>query len=439
MAPIPFRTPPPQGGHVLGQPFTLANLSIPVNCTLTCNCGAPTRTLPSWRVRRCSVPLCRKVYVVSFNPATGNQVMVASNHRYQGAVMKYLHIARYVSSTLWAITPEKMAELLEVLAFRAAGHTFSADEIRARIGDGGGSGGGATKRGGVAVIPIRGTIAHRMGGMDDSSGGTSAERIGAMLDQVAGDASIGTVVYDIDSPGGTVPGVQELAAKMFALRSSKMQIAQVNSLAASAAYWLASQADEIVSIPSGNAGSIGVFTAHQDLSKALEQAGVNVTLISAGKYKVEGESVRTAQRRGAGGHAGARRRRVRSVRERRGARPRRLADRRPRGLRPGTGARREGRAEGRPDRRDWHARGHDRPRHRRPVSEDPGDARVLLGAAPLAVKPRGRPRVGVDEPSADVHLTIPASLYDRAYAAATKAQISVPELIRRTLAANLGT
>jgi len=202
--------------------------------------------------------------------------------------MKYLHIARYVSSTLWAITPEKMAELLEVLAFRAAGHTFSAEEIRARIGDGGGSGGGPSKRGGVAVIPIRGVIANRMGGMDEGSGGTSAERIAAMLDQVGADASIGTVVYDIDSPGGTVPGIQELAAKMFALRNAKTQIAQVNSLAASAAYWLASQCDEIVSVPSGTAGSIGVFTAHKDLSKALENEGVNVTLISAGKYKVEG-------------------------------------------------------------------------------------------------------------------------------------------------------
>jgi signal peptide peptidase SppA len=65
-------------------------------------------------------------------------------------------------------------------------------------------------------------------------------------------------------------------------------VAQVNSLAASAAYWLASQADEIISIPSGTAGSIGVFTAHQDLSKALAQEGIDITLISAGKYKVEG-------------------------------------------------------------------------------------------------------------------------------------------------------
>lgn len=202
--------------------------------------------------------------------------------------MKYVHIARYVSSNIWAITPEKMTDVVEVLAFRAAGHTFTADEIRARVGDGGTRGAVTKRGGGVAVIPIRGVIAHRMGSMDDSSGGTSAERIGAMLDEVAADASIGTIVYDIDSPGGTVPGIQELAAKIFALRGTTRQIAQVNALAASAAYWLASQADEIVSIPSGTAGSIGVYSAHEDMSKALAKAGIDITFISAGKYKVEG-------------------------------------------------------------------------------------------------------------------------------------------------------
>jgi len=202
---------------------------------------------------------------------------------------KYQHIARYIADTLWAITPAKMAELLEVLAYRAAGHEFTAAEIRARIGDGGGSA-GATKRGAIAVIPIRGVIAHRMGGMDDTSGGTSCERIGAMLDQVAADPGVGTVLFDIDSPGGTVPGIQELAARLFETRGRGTQrfVAQVNGLAASAAYWLASQCDEIISIPSGTTGSIGVYTAHQDLSEALKLEGVNVTLISAGKYKLEG-------------------------------------------------------------------------------------------------------------------------------------------------------
>lgn len=199
--------------------------------------------------------------------------------------MRYEHIARYVASTLWAITPEKMADLLSVLAYRAAGHEFTPDEIAARIGGGRSASPGAA---GVAVIPIRGVLAHRMGSMEMSSGGASAEEIGQMVAHAAADPGIGTIVYDVDSPGGTVPGIQELAAQMFALRGVKRQVVQVNALAASAAYWLASQADEIVSIPSGTVGSIGVYAAHEDLSAALEKEGIKVTLISAGKHKTSG-------------------------------------------------------------------------------------------------------------------------------------------------------
>jgi signal peptide peptidase SppA len=201
--------------------------------------------------------------------------------------MKYAHIAAYVGDTLWAIDHDKLRTLLAVLAYRAAGHEFSKEEIQARIGDGGGTP-AASKRGAVAVIPIRGVIAHRMGSMDDTSGGTSCERIAAMIDQVAADPGVGTIIYDVDTPGGTVTGVPELADKMFALRGQKTQIAVVNGMAASAGYWLASQCDEIVSIPSGLTGSIGVYCAHEDLSAALEKEGIKVTLISAGTYKTEG-------------------------------------------------------------------------------------------------------------------------------------------------------
>jgi len=202
--------------------------------------------------------------------------------------MKYARIIGYVAGTLWAITPGKWRELLGVLAFRAAGHECTAEEIHARIGGDDNEGPRLSTQNQVAVIPIRGVLAHRMGSMEESSGGASAEHIGAMLAQVAADDSIKTIVYDIDSPGGTVPGIPELAAQMFALRGVKRQVAQVNDMAASAAYWLASQADEIVSVPSGSVGSIGVFSAHEDLSAALEKEGIKMTLISAGKYKVAG-------------------------------------------------------------------------------------------------------------------------------------------------------
>jgi signal peptide peptidase SppA len=94
-------------------------------------------------------------------------------------------------------------------------------------------------------------------------------------------------VLDIHSPGGSTFGVQELAAEIFAARGVKPVIAQVNSQCASAAYWLASQADEIVVTPSGEAGSIGVYTVHEDVTKAMEMAGVKATIVKGGANKTE--------------------------------------------------------------------------------------------------------------------------------------------------------
>ncbi len=202
--------------------------------------------------------------------------------------MKYSHVVGYVSSQLWAIYPPKLDELMAVLAFRAAGHAFTAEEIQARIGGGSGSG-AASQNGTIAIIPVRGVIANRMGSMDDTSGGTSCERIGAMIDQVAADPSVSAILYDFDTPGGTVPGLQALADKMFALRGVKKQVAMVSGMCASAGYWLASQCDEIVSDVNGDTGSIGVrWTPHADMSAALAKEGIVVTEIYAGKYKIEG-------------------------------------------------------------------------------------------------------------------------------------------------------
>jgi signal peptide peptidase SppA len=102
------------------------------------------------------------------------------------------------------------------------------------------------------------------------------------------DESVGGILIDIDSPGGSVYGVQELANEIYNARGQKQIFAIANSLAASAAYWIGSAASEFYATPGGEAGSIGVFAAHQDFSKALESEGVKTTLVSAGKYKVEG-------------------------------------------------------------------------------------------------------------------------------------------------------
>jgi signal peptide peptidase SppA len=203
--------------------------------------------------------------------------------------MRDFNVLSYVGTELWAIHADKMAEMIPALIRHAKGDRLSAEELAAFMGGRDENGPPtSTKRGAVAIIPIRGTIAHRMEAMGMSSGGASCERINAMVDQVKADEQIGTVVYDVDTPGGTVTGLMETAAKMFALRGIKKQIAVINGSCCSAGYWLASQCDEIVINPSGQAGSIGVFFAHKDLSAALEKEGIRVTLIKAGKYKTEG-------------------------------------------------------------------------------------------------------------------------------------------------------
>jgi signal peptide peptidase SppA len=126
--------------------------------------------------------------------------------------------------------------------------------------------------------------------VDDISGpgSTSTQQFSAVLRQMLADDTVGQILIDIDSPGGSVYGVSELAGEIVKARAQKPVIAVANSLAASAAYWIGCSASEFYVTPGGEVGSIGVWQAHFDYSKALEEDGVKPTLISAGKFKVEG-------------------------------------------------------------------------------------------------------------------------------------------------------
>ena len=148
----------------------------------------------------------------------------------------------------------------------------------------------ATRRGTVAVLPIYGTITQKGGGgfLDFlMGGGTSTEKFGAMFSQVMADESVKAVILDIDSPGGSVFGVPELADMIFKARGGKPIVSVINTLGASAAYWLATQTDQIVASPSSELGSIGVYALHEDISEMVKGMGVAVTLVSAGKHKTE--------------------------------------------------------------------------------------------------------------------------------------------------------
>jgi signal peptide peptidase SppA len=200
--------------------------------------------------------------------------------------MKYSYILHAFVETPWAILPHKLAVLEEIVARHVAGEKLDAEEVQARIH---GARRPADRRvGSVAVLPLFGTIFPRANMMTDVSGATSAERFGAQFTELVQDPEIGAIVLDVDSPGGQVNGIEELSRQIYAARGQKPIVAVANHTMASAAYWIGTAADEVVITPSGEVGSIGVFAVHKDMSKALEQDGIKVSLISQGKYKVEG-------------------------------------------------------------------------------------------------------------------------------------------------------
>jgi capsid assembly protease len=145
--------------------------------------------------------------------------------------------------------------------------------------------------GSVAVVPLYGYMMQRPMMDISGGGGCSTMQVGAAIRDALADDTVGSILIDIDSPGGEVFGVQELGALVAEANAKKPVVAIANSMACSAAYWVGSQAGKFYCAPGGIAGSIGVYTVHEDYSRALEAEGVTSTLIKAGKFKAEANSI----------------------------------------------------------------------------------------------------------------------------------------------------
>lgn len=140
--------------------------------------------------------------------------------------------------------------------------------------------------GNVALIPVTGTLLHRFnwGG----SYATGYDYIRTLFDMALVDEDVHGIVFDVHSGGGQVDGAFELAEHIFENRGVKPSMAIVNSHAYSAAYLIASAAGRMSVPKTGGAGSVGVVTMHVDMSTILENFGIKITFIHAGKHKVDG-------------------------------------------------------------------------------------------------------------------------------------------------------
>lgn len=144
--------------------------------------------------------------------------------------------------------------------------------------------------GGVAVIPVRGLLTQReQGGLFGLmfGAGSTYEGIAAQISEADSRQDVGRILLDIDSPGGEVYGLEPLVQTMQARMGTKPLTAVANAVAGSAAYHIASQADELVVAPGGQVGSIGVIGVHIDDSKMMEAEGIVETIIGMPEGKVD--------------------------------------------------------------------------------------------------------------------------------------------------------
>ena len=141
---------------------------------------------------------------------------------------------------------------------------------------------------GIAVLPVSGTLVHRLGGMRPFSGMTGYDGIVACLQQAMADSQVRGILLDIDSPGGQAAGAFDCADMIYRLRQQKPVWALCNDTACSAAMLLASACSRRLVTQTSRIGSIGVMMSHVSYAGHLAQAGVDITLIYAGAHKVDG-------------------------------------------------------------------------------------------------------------------------------------------------------
>lgn len=198
----------------------------------------------------------------------------------------------------WAITREQFEYLTDFYSTHVRGGKLDLKEIKQESramgmfpGEGDEKPYEVTE--GVAVIPVSGVLSRRQSLFSWLFGGMSTVQIGEAIQSALGDSQVRAIMLDVDSPGGTVAGTQELAAIVHAARERKPVSAYTGGMMASAAYWVGSAADQVlISGDTNMVGSIGVIATHVDVSKAYEEFGVKVTEITGGRWKDKPSSYR---------------------------------------------------------------------------------------------------------------------------------------------------
>ncbi|WP_167590596.1 signal peptide peptidase SppA [Oceanidesulfovibrio indonesiensis] len=187
---------------------------------------------------------------------------------------------------VWALEPNKMEQVADIAQAMFEGRAGNGELFAKLAGESGKSDRPYAIVNQVAVVPVNGVIARRMNMFQSFSGGCSTELVGKQIRQAANDDDVRAIVLDIDSPGGAVFGLNDLAGTIASVRSAgKPVVAHTSELMCSAAYWIGSAAEEMICTADAQVGSIGVAAMHFDYSERDRKEGVRRTVLYAGHYK----------------------------------------------------------------------------------------------------------------------------------------------------------
>jgi len=126
----------------------------------------------------------------------------------------------------------------------------------------------------IAVIGVVGVLTRYDSCASEMMGGTSYDTLSAALELAINEPAIQGIILDVNSPGGEVDGLSELADNVNAASKIKPIVSYVSGTGASAAYWLAASTGKIVANKTALVGSIGTVATYTDYSKQNEMEGV---------------------------------------------------------------------------------------------------------------------------------------------------------------------
>jgi signal peptide peptidase SppA len=144
-----------------------------------------------------------------------------------------------------------------------------------------------SKTGNIAVVSMRGPMLREAGWLV-RYGFAGTRDTARALEAAAADDDIDSILWVVDSPGGSVAGLNELADTVRAVKAKKPILVQVDGMMASAALYVTAHASEIIAGKRDLIGSIGVRTMLYDYSGMLEKGGVKAIPIDTGEHKSAG-------------------------------------------------------------------------------------------------------------------------------------------------------